>query len=387
MKKLQLFTASICAILLVHCTSPSTKVESASVLDSTALQGAYTQTISGKQVGIYFLRNAHQVEVAITNYGGRIVSLVVPDQQNKPTDIVLGYDSLVHYQTKPEAYFGALIGRYGNRIAKASFQLNGETYQLAANNGPNSLHGGPMGFHNQVWQVVSSQPNQLVLSYLSKDGEEGYPGNLQVKVTYTLTDANELKIDYEATTDKATVVNLTNHAYFNLNGQGNETITDHELFINAANYSAVDSTLIPVGAPVPVKGTPFDFTTAKQIGKEIALENEQIKNGLGYDHNFVLDKKSPKEQVKAASVYAASTGIQMDVYTTEPAIQFYSGNFLDGSLVGKQNKKYQYRSAFCLETQHYPDAPNQPTYPTTVLEPGDKYQTTTTYTFSVKKSK
>lgn len=387
MKKLQLFISSVGAILLMHCTTPSTSVESASILDSTALQGAYADTISGKQVGIYFLKNTHQVEVAITNFGGRIVSLVVPDQQNNPTDIVLGYDSLVHYQTKPEAYFGALIGRYGNRIAKASFQLNGTIYQLAANNGPNTLHGGPMGFHNQVWEVVSSQPNQLVLSYLSKDGEEGYPGNLQVKVTYTLTDANELKIDYEATTDKATVVNLTNHAYFNLNGQGNETITDHDLFINAANYSAVDSTLIPVGAPVSVKGTPFDFTVAKQIGKEIGTENEQIKNGLGYDHNFVLDKKLPNEFIKAATVYAASTGIQMDVYTTEPAIQFYSGNFLDGNLVGKQNKKYGYRSAFCLETQHYPDAPNQPAFPSTVLEPGAKYQTTTTYTFSVKKSK
>ncbi|MBA4257777.1 MAG: galactose-1-epimerase [Chitinophaga sp.] len=387
MKKLQLFTTAVCAIFLVHCTAPSTTTESASLLDTTALQGAYAKTISGKKVGIYFLRNANQVEVAITNFGGRIVSLVVPDQQNKPTDIVLGYDSLVHYQTKPEAYFGALIGRYGNRIAKASFQLNGATYQLTANNGPNTLHGGPMGFHNQVWEVVSSQQNQLVLSYLSKDGEEGYPGNLQVKVTYTLTDANELKIDYEATTDKATVVNLTNHAYFNLNGQGNETITDHDLFINASNYSAVDSTLIPVGAPVSVKGTPFDFTSSKQIGKEITADNDQIKNGLGYDHNFVIDKKLSNELVKAASVYAAKTGIQMDVYTTEPAIQFYSGNFLDGSLVGKQNKKYGYRSAFCLETQHYPDAPNQPAFPSTILEPGAKYQTSTTYTFSVKKSK
>lgn len=385
MKKLQLFTTSVFTILLMYCTSPSTTVESTSVLDSTALQGAYAKTISGKQVGIYFLRNANHIEVAITNYGGRIVSLVVPDQQNKPTDIVLGYDSLVHYQSKPEAYFGALIGRYGNRIAKASFQLNGATYQLAANNGHNTLHGGPMGFHNQVWEVVSSQQNRLVLSYLSKDGEEGYPGNLQVRVTYTLTDANELKIDYEATTDKATVVNLTNHAYFNLNGQGNETITDHYLFINATTYSAVDSTLIPVGAPVSVKETPFDFTIAKQIGKEIATENQQIKNGLGYDHNFVLDKKSANELVKAASVYAASTGIQMEVYTTEPAIQFYSGNFLDGTLVGKQNKKYGYRSAFCLETQHYPDAPNQPAFPSTVLEPGAKYQTTTTYSFSIKK--
>lgn len=385
MKKLQLMAIVASATILMQCTSSSTTVEESSVLDSTALQAAYAQTVNGKNVGIYFLKNANNVEVAITNYGGRVVALVVPDKTGRPTDIVLGYDSLAHYQNKNEAYFGALIGRYGNRIAKASFKLNGNTYQLAANNGPNSLHGGPMGFHNQVWDVVSNDAHSLSLSYLSKDGEEGYPGNLTVKVTYTLTDANELKIDYEASTDKATVVNLTNHAYFNLNGQGNETITDHELMINAAKYSAVDSTLIPAGAPVAVTGTPFDFTTAKLIGKEINTEDEQIKNGLGYDHNFVLNKTAENALDKAASVYSSVTGITMEVFTTEPAIQFYSGNFLDGTLIGKGNKKYGYRSAFCLETQHYPDSPNQPDFPSTVLEPGKNYKSTTIYTFGIRK--
>ncbi len=385
MKKLQLMAIVASATILMQCTSSSTTVEQPSILDSAALQAAYTQTVNGKNVGIYFLKNANNVEVAITNYGGRVVALVVPDKTGTPTDIVLGYDSLAHYQNRNEAYFGALIGRYGNRIAKASFNLNGNTYQLAANNGPNSLHGGPMGFHNQVWDIVNHDDHSLTLSYLSKDGEEGYPGNLNVKVIYTLTEANELKIDYEASTDKATVVNLTNHAYFNLNGQGNETITDHELMINASKYSAVDSTLIPAGAPVAVAGTPFDFTTAKLIGEEINTDDVQIKNGLGYDHNFVLNKTTSNALDKAATVFSSVTGITMDVFTTEPAIQFYSGNFLDGTLIGKGNKKYGYRSAFCLETQHYPDSPNQPDFPSTVLEPGKKYQSTTIYTFGVRK--
>lgn len=385
MKKIQLIAVMAFVSLMVQCTSSNPTSENAQALDSTALKAAYAKSIDGQQTGIYFLTNTNNVTVAITNFGGRIVGLTVPDKKGQATDIVLGYDSLDHYLNKPEAYFGALIGRYGNRIAKAQFKLNDTLYQLAANNGPNSLHGGPKGFHNQVWTVDSHQSNQLVLSYLSKDGEEGYPGNLQVKVTYTLTESNELKIDYEATTDKATVVNLTNHAYYNLNGQGDSTITNHELTIFASKFSAVDSTLIPVGAPVPVSGTPFDFTSPKLIGKDIAADHIQIKNGLGYDHNFVLDKKSPNALSKAAFVYAPSTGITMEVFTTEPAIQFYSGNFLDGSLVGKKNKNYPYRSAFCLETQHYPDAPNQPEFPSTQLLPGGKYTSTTIYQFGIKK--
>lgn len=387
MKKIQLLVAISAIILFTCCKSGTTETEASkdSPIDTTALKAAYEATVDGKQVKLFILKNSKGVEAAITNFGGRVVALVVPDKNGVMTDITLGYDSLNHYRTRSETYFGALIGRYGNRIAKAKFTLDGNSYQLAANNGVNSLHGGPTGFHNRVWDAVQPNDHTLELTYVSQDGEEGYPGNLTVKVTYTLTDANELKIDYDASTDKATVVNLTNHAYFNLNGQGNETITDHMLMINASKYSAVDATLIPDGNPVTVDGTPFDFRTEKQIGKEIGAENAQIKNGLGYDHNFVLDKQQQGAMEKAASVYAPSTGILMDVYTTEPAIQFYSGNFLDGKLIGKHQKVYGHRSAFCLETQHYPDSPNQPSFPSTTLEPGKKYQTTTIYQFGIKK--
>lgn len=387
MKKIQFLVAISAIILFTCCKSGSTETETSKdfPIDTTALKAAYEATVDGKQVKLFILKNSKGVEAAITNFGGRVVALVVPDKNGVMTDITLGYDSLNHYRTRSETYFGALIGRYGNRIAKAKFSLNGNSYQLAANNGVNSLHGGPTGFHNRVWDAVQPDEHTLELTYVSQDGEEGYPGNLTVKVTYTLTEANELKIDYDASTDKTTVVNLTNHAYFNLNGQGNETITDHMLMINASNYSAVDATLIPDGNPVTVEGTPFDFRTEKQIGKEIGADNAQIKNGLGYDHNFVLDKKQTDAMEKAASVYAPSTGILMDVYTTEPAIQFYSGNFLDGKLIGKHQKVYGHRSAFCLETQHYPDSPNQPSFPSTTLEPGKKYQTTTIYQFGIKK--
>lgn len=385
MKKIQLIALAAMLSFMMSCTSNGSNANADAALDTAAFKTAYSNTVNNQQTEIYFLTNTNKVTVAITNYGGRIVALTVPDKKGELTDIVLGYDSLNHYLNKPEAYFGALIGRYGNRIAKGSFKINDTAYQLTLNDGPNTLHGGPKGFHNQVWGVDAFKPNELILSYLSKDGEEGYPGNLKVRVKYTLTNYNELKIDYEATTDKTTVVNLTNHAYFNLNGQGNPTITDHELTLFASQFSAVDTTLIPVGAPVPVNGTPFDFTIPKLIGKDINANHEQIKNGKGYDHNFVLDKKSPKELVKAAEVFAPSTGISMEVFTTEPAIQFYSGNFLNGSLVGKKGKNYPYRSAFCLETQHYPDAPNQPAFPSTQLVPGETYQTSTIYKFGVKK--
>lgn len=386
MKRIQLFFVLACAILFTYCGNNASQTsETTHPIDTAALSKAYTKDIHGKSTAIYFLTNAHKAQVGITNYGGRVVSLVVPNKNGVPTDVVLGYDSLDHYLTKPEAFFGALIGRYGNRIGGAKFKLGNNIYTLSANDGQNTLHGGPAGFHNQVWDAVQTAANTLELRYVSKDGEEGYPGNLSVKVTYTLTDDNELKIDYEAETDKTTVVNLTNHAYFNLNGQGDSTITDHLLQINATKYSAVDATLIPTGAPVAVAGTPFDFTTAKAIGKDIQANDAQIKNGLGYDHNFVLDKTDAAGMNHAASVQSVVTGIKMDVFTTEPAIQFYSGNFLDGSLVGKQSKKYGYRSAFCLETQHYPDSPNQPEFPSTTLEPGKKYQTSTIYKFSVVK--
>ena len=280
MKKIQLLVAISAIILFTCCKSGTTETEASKdfPIDTTALKAAYEATVDGKQVKLFILKNSKGVEAAITNFGGRVVALVVPDKNGVMTDITLGYDSLNHYRTRSETYFGALIGRYGNRIAKAKFTLNGNSYQLAANNGVNSLHGGPTGFHNRVWDAVQPDDHTLELTYISQDGEEGYPGNLTVKVTYTLTDANELKIDYDASTDKATVVNLTNHAYFNLNGQGNETITDHMLMINASKYSAVDATLIPDGNPVTVEGTPFDFRTEKQIGKEIGADNAQIKN-------------------------------------------------------------------------------------------------------------
>jgi aldose 1-epimerase len=311
--------------------------------------------------------------------------MLVPDSKGKLVDVVLGYDSLKHYITKPEAYFGAIIGRYGNRIAKGKFELDGIAYQLPVNNGINSLHGGPNGFHNQVWATQQLSDRILVLNYLSKDGEEGYPGNLNAKVTYTLKDDNSLQIDYEAVTDKKTVVNLTNHAYFNLNGHGNGLITDHMLMINASKFTPVDTTLIPIGELKDVKGSPFDFSAAKLIGKDIAATDVQIKNGLGYDHNFVLNRSGNDTIQLAATVASPVTGILMKVLTSEPAIQFYSGNFLDGSLVGKQGKVYAYRSAFCLETQHYPDSPNQPLFPSTTLVPGQKYLSTTIYSFGINK--
>ncbi len=371
---------------LVACTNPSgSKDATVAVLDTTALKNAYHQIVKDKPVALYILKNKNNMQVAITNYGGRIVALQVPDSKGVFTDVVLGYDSLQHYLSKPEAYFGALIGRYGNRIAKGQFALDGTTYQLPVNNGANSLHGGPQGFHNQVWDAQQDGDQRLTLSYVSKDAEEGYPGNLAVKVVYTLTEDNSLKIDYEAATDTKTVVNLTNHAYFNLNGQGNGLITDHMLKINAAKYTPVDTTLIPTGVLENVTGTPFDFQIAKAIGQDINATNAQVKNGLGYDHNFVLSKAGNESLQEAAVVYSPTTGIEMKVLTTEPGIQFYSGNFLDGTLTGKQQKSYPYRSAFCLETQHYPDSPNQPSFPTTVLEPGQKYTTTTVYVFGLHK--
>ncbi len=369
---------------LVGCANPEAskteKTDSATVPN----KGSYAQKVDEKQVELYELSNKNGLKISITNFGGRIVSFMVPDKAGKPTDIVLGYDSLNHYLHNNEAYFGALIGRYGNRIAKGSFQLEGKTYQLPINNAPNSLHGGPKGFHNQVWDAKLIDAQHLELQYVSKDGEEGYPGNLSAKVVYTLTDENALQIDYTATTDKATVVNLTNHAYFNLNGAGAATINDHLLQINADHFTPVDSTLIPTGVLAAVKGTAFDFTNAHAIGDSLGSKDIQMINGKGYDHNFALNRTAAPGLQTAATVYAPSTGIQMEVLTLEPGIQFYGGNFLDGTLVGKQGKPYAFRSAFCLETQHFPDAPNQKSFASTVLLPGKTYSTETVYKFSTK---
>lgn len=386
MKKQLFLPVLILFVCAVGCKQKPLESDPGNAIDTIAMKNAYASTIGNQPTALFFLTNAAHMQVAITNYGGRVVSMLVPDKTVKLIDVVLGYDSVQHYVSKPEAFFGAIIGRYGNRIAKGKFELDGNAYQLPVNNGVNSLHGGPQGFHNQVWSANQVNDHVLVLSYVSKDGEEGYPGNLSVKVTYTLSDDNGLKIDYEAVADKKTIVNLTNHSYFNLDGQGNGSIADHELMINAAKFTPVDSTLIPTGVLQDVKGTPFDFQVAKAIGKDIGTTNDaQLKNGLGYDHNFVLSKSGTESVQLAATVSSPVTGILMKVFTTEPGIQFYSGNFLNGTLVGKQGKKYTHRSAFCLETQHYPDSPNQPSFPSTTLAPGEKYTTTTIYSFGLNK--
>ena len=344
----------------------------------------FQQTVAGKPVDLFILKNKSNMQVAITSFGGRIVSILVPDNTGKTTDVALGYDSLSAYQKQGEPYFGAIIGRYGNRIGNAQFALEGKTYNLSANNNGNTLHGGPLGFHNQVWDATRINEQVLEFSYLSKDGEEGYPGNLKIKVVYTLTDNNEIKIDYTATTDKTTVCNLTNHTYFNLNGDGNGTILDHELQVDADQYTPVDSTLIPIGKNITVEGTPFDFRKATAIGARIETDDEQLKYGLGYDHNFVLNKKGT-DLSKVAEIRGPKTGIVMDILTTEPGLQFYSGNFLDGKTNdGKGGKSYPFRTGFCLETQHFPDSPNQAAFPSTTLKPGETYKTTTVYKFSVR---
>lgn len=346
---------------------------------------AFKDTVDGKPTGLYVLKNKNKVEAALTNYGARVVSLLMPDKNGRMTDVILGYDSIGKYVHQPESFFGAIVGRYGNRIAKGKFKLEGKTYRLAINNPPNSLHGGKKGFGSSVWDARQLNDQAVEFTYLSKDGEEGYPGNLHVKVVYTLTDSNELKIDYMATTDKATVLNLTNHSYFNLNGQGNGSINNHLLEINADNYTPVDSTLIPTGKIEPVAGTPFDFRQPNAIGANINADDTQLKYGMGYDHNFVLNPNKGSGLNPAATVLGDSTGIFMEVFTQEPGIQFYTGNFMKGSNPLKNGKRDDRRGAICLETQHFPDSPNQSAFPSTELVPGKVYQTETIYKFSVKK--
>jgi len=339
-------------------------------------------TASGQPVDIFTLRNAHGIEVKATSYGAIITSIVTPDRNGHPGDIVLGFDTIEGYLTN-SPYFGAVVGRYGNRIAKGRFTLDGRTYPLATNNGPNHLHGGLKGFDKVVWKAEPLQGKTgVAFSRRSPDGEEGYPGNLDVRITYELTDRNELVIDYHATTDKATPVNLTQHSYFNLAGDGD--ILGHQLMIAADRYTPVDTTLIPTGDLAPVEGTPFDFRTATAIGARIDQTNEQLKNGGGYDHNWVLTKKGASRQL-AARVVESKTGRTLEVSTTEPGVQFYTGNFLDGKVVGKGGRAYQRRSGFCLETQHFPDSPNQPKFPSAILRPGSAYESQTVFTFGVTK--
>jgi aldose 1-epimerase len=322
------------------------------------------------------------MEVAITNLGGRVVSILVPDKNGVLIDVALGYEHIESYQKPDEPYFGALIGRYGNRIGNAGFTLEGEAYKLVANNGTTALHGGPAGFHSQVWDANQLNDSTLELSYLSKDGEEGYPGNLTVNVVYSLSDDNAIRIDYAATTDKTTVVNFTNHTYFNLNGEGSGDINDHVLKINANKFTPVDSSLIPTGELKDVNGTPFDFTKPTPIGARVNAPDEQLQYAKGYDHNFVLISGADSLK-QAAIITGTKTGISLEVLTTEPGMQFYGGNFLSGKdSDGKGGKSYPFRNAFCLETQHFPDSPNQPNFPSTILRPGQVYKTLSIYRFS-----
>jgi len=375
--KINVSITAVCCLFLLFSISACNNGSDKKGQSADSEAGSGTQE---DEIRLYTLKNKSGSTVTLTNYGARIVSLVVPDQKGNMTDVVLGYDSLASYKKKGEPFFGAIIGRYGNRIAKGKFSLEGKTYQLQINDGQNTLHGGTDGFYGKVWDVNQIDSSKIEMSYTSADGEAGYPGKLDVKVTYSFNDDNALKIDYAAVSDQTTIVNLTNHAYFNLSGEGKPSILDHELSLDADAYTPVDSTLIPTGVIAPVKGTAFDFTVAKTIGKDIENKETQLKFGKGYDHNYVLNKHDLNKAI--ARVKSPVTGIVMEVYTTEPGIQFYSGNFLTGKdKDGKGGKSYPHRSAFCLETQHFPDSPNQPNFPSTTLKKGDTYSTTTIYKF------
>ena len=347
----------------------------------------FGKTSDGQSVEMYTLTNKSGAQAGILTYGGIVNSLKVPDRAGKLADVVLGYEGMEGY-LQDKSYFGALIGRYGNRIAKGEFKLGGKSYNVPKNNGENSLHGGIHGFNSKLWtahEVAGSAGHALELTYVSKAGEEGYPGTLSVKVVYTLTNNNELKIDYSATTDAETVVNLTNHSYFNLAGQGEGDILQHQLTLHADRYTPVDAGLIPTGALASVKGTPFDFQTPTAIGARIEQDNAQLKLGKGYDHNWVLIEHDQAGPNLAAEAYDPKSGRVLQVLTTEPGVQFYTGNFLDGTAHGKAGKVYNQRYGFCLETQHFPESPNHPNFPSTVLKPGQHYRTTTIYKFSVRK--
>jgi aldose 1-epimerase len=333
---------------------------------------------------LHTLTNAHGLEVKAIDYGGIITSIRVPDRNGRIADIALGHETPEAYIPNP-AFLGAIIGRVGNRIANGAFTLDGKTYKLAQNNGTNALHGGVKGFDKVVWDGKALKDrNAVAFTYLSPDGEEGYPGNLRVKVTYTLTDANELVVDYEAVTDKPTPVNLTQHTYFNLAGEGNGDILNHDLLVNGDRFTAIDAKLIPTGELRAVKGTPLDFTTPTRIGARIDENYDQLLHAQGYDHNFIINHKNKGNLTLAARVYEPTSGRVLEVSTTEPAIHLYTGNFLDGTVTGKQGHVYQRRSGFCLETGHYPDSPNHPDFPTTILRPGETFRSKTVFKFSAK---
>ncbi len=370
------------ASLTYACQQGANKGEAGETTSDSIEQTSFDAVIDGKDVKLYALQN-DRLHVTLTNYGARLVSLHVKGKEGKETDVILGYDTADEFKQNASNYYGAIVGRYGNRIGNATFTLNGTTYELEKNNGENSLHGGTNGVYNKVWTVEQTSDTAITLAYTSPDGEAGYPGTVTMKVTYSLTDEGGLVIDYEGSTDKETVLNLTNHAYFNLNGEGDSTILDHELQIDADAITEVDAALIPTGKSLTVAGTAFDFRKPQTIGSRIDTDNEQLKVGKGYDHNFELVKGEGFRKV--ATVYAPKTGIEMQILTTEPGLQFYSGNFMtDSDPKGKGGKGYPFRSAFCLETQHFPDAPNQPSFSSTVLKPGEQYTSKTEYRFLIK---
>ena len=361
-----------------------------SALILIALSSVLLTAFADPKVEFFTLENDHGMKVEITNYGGIISKIIVPDRYGKFADVALGYNTIEEYQKK-NPFFGAIVGRYGNRIANGRFSLDGKTYTLVTNNKPNGipchLHGGTQGFDKHVWDAQPTQSENakgLILGRRSPDGEEGYPGKLDLKVTYWLNQQNEIRIEYFATSDKATPINLTNHSYFNLKGEGRGNILDHILSINASRYTPVDAGLIPTGERAHVADSPFDWRTPHAIGRDIDSDHQQIQYGGGHDHNFVLDKSEPDALTLAATVYEPISGRVLEVLTTEPGVQFYSGNFLNGSLVGNSGKPYPIRSGFCLETQHFPDSPNQSAFPNTILRPGETYTSTTIYRFSTQ---
>lgn len=351
---------------------------------STTLSGLdpekFVTEIDGKPTSLFTLRNHNGMEACITNYGGRVVSLMVPDKDGRMVDVVLGHDSIDDY-VNIDGNFGALIGRYGNRIDQGRFTLNDSTYRLPVNNYGHSLHGGPKGFHHALWSGEQPNDSTLVLKLFSPDGDAGYPGNINVSVVYSLRPDNALAIDYEATTDRPTILNLTNHSYFNLSGNLADNILDHEVYINADAFTPIDSTFMTHGEIRPVEGTPFDFRQPKPVGRDIDADDEQLHNGLGYDHNFVLNTAGDSTLV-AARVYSPASGITMEVLTDEPGLQFYVGNFLDSTVKGKNGIAYPYRGAIVMETQHYPNSPNLPQYPSVVITPDSAYRSTCIYKFA-----
>lgn len=378
--------AAMALCVMCACGGKGEKAESQASDEEKTLSGLrpsdFVAEVDGKPTALYVLRNSQGAEACVTNWGGRLVSVMVPDRDGKMTDVVLGYDNIQQYVQFPDNNYGALIGRYGNRIANGRFQLDGQSYQLPQNNNGHCLHGGPKGYHAVTWDARQLDGQAVELTYLSSDGEAGFPGNLKVKVVYRLTDDNAIDIQYEATTDKPTVVNLTNHSYFNLSGVAGSTITDHRIQINADSYVPVDSTLIPLGKIEPVEGTPMDLRQLVTVGDHIDDDFAQLRYGGGYDHNWVLNTKGDIN-TPAAKVISDKSGIVMEVFTDEPGLQFYAGNSMsEAGDKGKLGVVYPRRGALCLETQHYPDSPNQPSFPSVVLKPGETYRSHCIYKFS-----